>query len=688
MQDTEYSSYTNTDGPENGWTFRHTVWSIVLIIILIVIIGVVIAVAARYTTLFRDPFIKHTTSTPPIATDGPRTSDFTRFSSKEDFIQYLGRDTGRSSMQVGGGAVPSVTGDVERRQAVGDDAAAPGAPLPTEETQPTRTSRTNVQVKGIDEPDIVKTDGSHLYISEIGGGGRPIEPAMGSGASAPSPRITQKTSLVEAFPPENMSQVSSIDESGDLLRTGDSLIVLHNEGLTGFNVADPASPSESWNVAFEGDTQLVQARMYDGTVYVVTRDRVSLQNPRCPRPLLSADGESITVPCTDIYHPERTIPAEATYHVSTIDPESGSVSRELSFVGTDKHTTVYMSPNALYVAYQYRTDMIDFFYGFATENRELFSEKFMSKLDRLRDYDLSQEAKLLELRTMIERYQETLDDDEKLKTENELANRMRDYMEQHKRAIHQTDIVKTDISSFEVAARGAVPGRLLNQFSLDEHQGHLRVATTIGDARGMNVESENDVYVLDENLRRTGAVQGLGVTEEIYAVRFMGDIGYVVTFREIDPFFVIDLSDPSSPQVKGELKIPGFSSYLHPVTQNRVVGIGEENGQVKLSLFDVSDKEDPKEVDNYHLKAGWSAVRETHHAFLLDDKHKVFFLPASSGGFIFSYEGGTLTLKKAVSNINARRAVYMNDYMYIVGSRKIVVIDETTWNRVATLDLE
>ncbi len=164
------------------------------------------------------------------------------------------------------------------------------------------------------------------------------------------------------------------------------------------------------------------------------------------------------------------------------------------------------------------------------------------------------------------------------------------------------------------------------------------------------------------------------------------DKGYLVTFRQIDPFYVLDLSDPKNPQLKGELKIPGYSSYLHPITKDKILGIGKEESNVKISLFDVSNPEKPTESDKYILKEYWSDILETHHAFLLDEKHQIFFLPGSQSGYIFSYQKNKLELKKAISDISAKRAIYINDYLYIIGENKIVVLNELNWERINELE--
>ncbi|KZE38519.1 hypothetical protein AV656_06330 [Bhargavaea cecembensis] len=175
-----------------------------------------------------------------------------------------------------------------------------------------------------------------------------------------------------------------------------------------------------------------------------------------------------------------------------------------------------------------------------------------------------------------------------------------------------TKIFKYALDGTDVtyAASGEVPGTPLNQFSMDEHDGHFRIAVTDGNMWDDRQPSESAVYVLDTELNETGSVTGLAKGERIYSARFMGDRAYVVTFRETDPLFAIDLSDPAAPAVLGELKIPGFSNYLHPLGDNHLIGFGQETVTVKgegpepqvltagmkISLFDVSDMTSPKEV--------------------------------------------------------------------------------------------
>ena len=174
-------------------------------------------------------------------------------------------------------------------------------------------------------------------------------------------------------------------------------------------------------------------------------------------------------------------------------------------------------------------------------------------------------------------------------------------------------------------ASGAVSGYMLSQWSMSEWDGHLRVATTSSPAWWGEATSESAVTVLAEEggeLLTVGRVDGLGKGEQIYAVRFIADRGYVVTFRQIDPLYVLDLSNPERPTVEGELKIPGYSAYLHPVDDGYLMGVGQDadlegrTSGTQASLFDVRDPANPTRVDRLTISGASSEVEWDHHAFL------------------------------------------------------------------------
>lgn len=189
---------------------------------------------------------------------------------------------------------------------------------------------------------------------------------------------------------------------------------------------------------------------------------------------------------------------------------------------------------------------------------------------------------------------------------------------------------------------GEVKGTLLNQFSMSEHDGHLRVATTLErfDRAGAGGESQVAVLALrDDKLEEVGVVGGLGRGERIYAVRFVGDIGFVVTFRQTDPLYTLDLADPAAPKVLGELKINGYSAYLHPIDDDRLVGVGQDatdEGRrlgTQVSVFDVADLSKPTRISQVRVGgAGQSTAEYDHRAFLWWERTRTVVIPQQDYG--------------------------------------------------------
>ncbi|MEK5079040.1 beta-propeller domain-containing protein [Solibacillus sp. FSL W7-1436] len=206
--------------------------------------------------------------------------------------------------------------------------------------------------------------------------------------------------------------------------------------------------------------------------------------------------------------------------------------------------------------------------------------------------------------------------------------------------------ISIDKTAVKMTAQGKVAGSVLNQFSMDEHDGHVRIATTEGSAWGTTANSKNHLFILDGNLKQVGAVNDLAKGERIYSARFMGDKAYLVTFKETDPLFVIDTKNPKAPKVLGELKIPGFSNYLHPIGENHLLGIGydtevkmEEGSKepivytkgMKLSLFDVTDFNNPKEQQAVIIggRGTYSPVQYDHKALFRDSRQNYYGFPVT-----------------------------------------------------------
>lgn len=603
-----------------------------------------------------------------------------RFESEADFKAFIQR--GQESAQFYGfGGI--ATGALE---ATAQDLAAPGfSPGAKNEQGAGRVSETNVQVRGIDEPDIVKTDGKNIYLSSQFYN---IYFSQSAGivedrAILP-PQNTSQTDIITAFPPANLAKTGTINTTGELLLSGNILVVQSGNSLAGYDVSDPQNPKEIWKSDFD-QNYITASRLKDNTLYVVTQSAINYGNP-CPIPLIKS--VNTVIPCDTIYHPGVDVNIDSTFTVLSINPKDGKVNQNVSFVGSAGQSVTYVSPNAIYSTYTYPGDYLAFFSRFLSEKaRDLVSSDVIERIDQIRGYDISHQSKLTELQLTIEKYKNSLEEAERLKFENELTNRMQDFAKVHARELETTGIVKVELNGLRVAATGGIPGHPLNQFSLDEYNNYLRVVTTTSGSFLVNTESTNDLYILDSSLNVTGSITDLGVDERIYSARFIGDKGYLVTFKQIDPFFVLDLSDPRNPKKAGELKIPGFSSYLHPLKNNLILGVGQEESRVKLSLFDVSNPGSPVEVSKYVLDEFWTEVSNNHHAFLQDERHQVFFLPGGKGGYIFSYENNSLKLTEAVSTQSAKRAIYLNDYLYVISDTSIVVFDESTWTEVKRLTL-
>jgi len=628
------------------------------------------------------------------------------FTSAQDFKNYLEKsailsENGLYGFGMGGGirtlGSPSsmmAEGMMKTDQAVGFGKGGEDA---------SRVSETNVQVAGIDEPDIVKTDGKEIYFSSYSFNINDIsptkEPNVGGVSLAPlmekiAPdfyyRPTGGTKSIKAFPPAELKNESTIKKYGDLLLSSNTLIIFEDQGLSGYDVSNPASPSEKWNIKFKNNTWKTDARLYNDKIYLITQTNLN-QNIPCPIVPMETRGNDVFIPCGSIYHPIAPTSVNSTYNVMKINPKDGNIEEKISFVGSAGQTVVYMSENSIYITYNFDSDMAEFAYNFfSQETKDIMPAETIARIKRLSEYELSSSAKMTELQIIYNQFQSSLGDDERVRIENEMSNRLDDYLQKNMRDFERTGITRISVKSLKVQATGNVPGRPLNQFSLDEYKGNLRIATTVN-ARfffGASASSENDVYVLSNALEKIGSLTGLGLTERIYATRFVEDKGYLVTFRQTDPFYVLDLSVPTKPEMKGELKIPGFSSYLHPITKDLILGVGRENNDTKLSLFDVSSSRNPIEKAKYTLSESWSEVQNTHHAFLLDKENKVFFMPAGNNAFIFSYDNNELKLKRAVTNVNARRALYIDNYLYIIGDQKIVILDESDWKEVNALELQ
>jgi uncharacterized secreted protein with C-terminal beta-propeller domain len=256
----------------------------------------------------------------------------------------------------------------------------------------------------------------------------------------------------------------------------------------------------------------------------------------------------------------------------------------------------------------------------------------------------------------------------------------------------QTSIYRIHVenNSITCEAKGNVSGYELNQFSMDEYEGYFRIATTTR----RNGTWQSNLYVLDMNLSLVGSLENIAPDEMMDSARFIGERCYLSTsVVRKDPFFVIDIGIPSEPTILGDLKIPGFTRYLHPYDEGYVIGIGKDGANVKITLFDVSDVSAPINISEYKVEGSWSdtPVLTEHKAFLFDKSKDLLVIPVSvsftssywQGVYVFNItltDGlslrGTIThLPDSVSgwdsNYCVKRSLYIEDVLYTVSEKMV-----------------
>lgn len=538
-------------------------------------------------------------------------------------------------------------------------------------------SSTNVQVEGVDEADIVKTDGTFIYTLSAGG----------------------KLSIARVYPPTTSALRSQTElgiQPSDLFLDGDRLIVIGSSSpqiLTEnlgeakliapdfqtftavqiWDVTDRNVPKKIRTIEFEGI--YATSRMIDSDMYLVTNNYPDYRILDLPTPaetdiiplyrdsVSGATSFTAVTPCGEVaYFPD--VIAEQFITISSLDvSDDDSAIRSETILGSGQN--VYASLTSLYVAAS--TYHGDWWLGLRRDEEDT-----------------------VETSTI------------------------------HAFGLHNGDIT--------YRGKLEAPGHVLNQFSMDEHDGFFRIATTTGQVSRENVgtPSTSGIYTYDQQLQQAGKLEGLAPGEQIYSARFIGERAYVVTFQKVDPLFVIDLADPAAPTLLGKLKIPGYSDYLHPYDENHIIGLGKDavaadEGNfawyqgVKLALFDVTDVENPRELHKVIIgdRGTDSYALHDHKAFLFDKDKNLLSIPvllaemtveqrageadpSTYGEFIF--QGAyvyTLTLENGFTERgrithytsddafkksgyyyygdgnSIKRSLYIGDYLYTISDNRI-----------------
>ncbi|MDD1705264.1 MAG: beta-propeller domain-containing protein, partial [Methanoregula sp.] len=567
--------------------------------------------------------------------------DIQKFSSADEIREYIKNNTALAGEEDGYG-----TGGMMRTDAVSVPpmAVAEAAPVAKGVSQSALSvgsadhSTTNVQVAGVDEPDFVKNDGKYIYV--ISG---------------------QTLAIVDAYPAASASVVSKTgidDTPKDLFINGDRLVLFttgtketdtssgnsavpasqmkampYYYGRTSlpvthavfYDISDRAHPKVLKDYTIDGD--YIDARLIGSNLYLVTREQVYTYDMN--RIIVPAVREgSRTVIAPDVYYFDNPERQYAFTTISSFDTGSAKEKEAKTYL-VGSSNLMYVSENAMYITYQKYHNIYR-----SVPPRPLIDIDVAGSGAAVASSGVSAPVLWEDFNRMSEA--EKQDYIEKLKNA-EQESIQRKEIDQTTTAIHKIAISNGAIS---YAARGEVSGILKNQFSMDEYRNNLRVATTSNVYTTRGSYEYNSVFVLDSGMKTIGSLTHIAEQETIYSTRFIGDRLYMVTFRRIDPFFVIDLSTPTAPKILGKLKIPGYSDYLHPYDATHIIGIGKETGTnewggvstkgIKLALFDVSDVDNPKQLDKVEIgdPGSDSAALSDHKAFLFDKAKNLLVIPA------------------------------------------------------------
>ncbi|MDR1421538.1 MAG: beta-propeller domain-containing protein [Coriobacteriales bacterium] len=527
-------------------------------------------------------------------------------------------------------------------------------------------SATNVQVEGIDEADIIKTDGENIYV--LANDELVIYAAQGSDTHELS--RTPLTSLGypnELFVADDRVAVitgsySSImpfdgtdEQAGILLEQSNTSVIL-------FDVSDPAQPQQKTVLAQSGSYSA--SRLQNGVLYLISdywiASELDPDDPATFVPLIVSGSELTRLAPDDIcILPQFSAPHYAV--AASYDFATGEKLDAASVLGGA--STVYMSPDNLYV-----TDS-----QYTREEGEPYTDSVYTVVE----YTEKQTTQIVRL---------ALD----------------------------------DAGGLTLAAQATLDGRLLNQFSLDEYEGNLRLALTREEYQYRTLTDEshdvesyqyidqepvtNSLIVLSPELTWLGGIEGLAEDERIYSVRFTGPVGYMVTFRQVDPLFSLDLSDPTQPRVQGELKIPGFSTYLHPFSEGRLLGIGYNADEgvmedVKLSMYDISDPYDVSELFAESTGLSYSDALYDHRAVLVDRGQNLIGFGgdwSSNQYLVYGYDDEAGFVQRAhlelVTDgdeywISSRRGLFIGENLYVYTGTRLEVFNLTNFERILTLTI-
>ena len=528
-------------------------------------------------------------------------------------------------------------------------------------------STTNIQVENVDEPDYLKNDSKYVYI------------------------VSKNTlSIIDAYPAESAELILKIAldiESQyiqNMFLNGDRLVIFYNGHVNDeiipqfdfipvqssrsvthaliIDVSDKKNPSIVNDYSIDG--HFMDARMIGDHTYFVTNIYLDYQNPRLP--IITDDSDRIIMP--DTFYFDSLEPFSNFNTLTAIDIFGDKINSESFLMGYSG--AFYVSQNNFYLTYLqsapfelYRDSPQDEFFNVIVP---LLPNNIQEQIKAIQNDSSTPTTQWTKISELLQQFYNKMNKDDKDDLFDEITKALAEYSVEVRDNTSKTIIHKISIDDEKInyITKGAVPGRLLNQFSMDENNDRFRIATTIDHHSNQGAIRSNAVYVLDEQLNIVGKLEKIAVNESIFSARFMGDRLYLVTFQQVDPFFVIDLS-ADTPKILGELKIPGFSDYLHPYDEDYIIGIGRDtkidNNRaiplgVKIALFNVKDVANPTVADDIIIgldSSTFSEARYNHKAFFFDKKSGILSIP--------------ITGKAQDLDVNPISAISKSDFDYWAG---------------------
>jgi len=507
-------------------------------------------------------------------------------------------------------------------------------------------SKTNVQIEGVDESDSVKTDGKNIYLISNG----KVMVLKATPAEAASVLATlDVTSPTALYLKDNFLTVIGHDQIEKPWLSQNELRIYDYYGFSAtayikiFDISNPAAPKLVKDVRLDGNYR--DSRLIGNQLYVVINDRQRTQTAPMPLYLLNSktiNQENNLPYYFDMPYTQGNMVSLVSF---TLTPSDNSLKSEHYFMPYGGE--IFVSLDNFYLTYVKRVNEEDLIYSLAiTAISEKLGATDKAKLEAIIKTDslvLSEAEKQDKIMQLMSQAVALWSKSEQETFANNLKKSANDYYGDIAKELEKTVIHKIALKAgdFTYQSEASVPGQVLNQFAMNERENNFYIATTkqrtySAFAEDKANDSFSNVYVLNAKLERIGALENLAPGERIYSVRYIDTRAYLVTFRQVDPLFSIDLKDPFNPKVMGELKLPGFSSYLHPYDKDTLIGFGrdaDETGRVKglkIGLFDVSNISAPKELASLSLgmAGSHSGAESNHRRFIFNPKTNLLIFPA------------------------------------------------------------